>query len=204
MASLALHHSRTLFPKFRFPWQKPAVAAALLPTFLTPQAPFNWAIPSLQSLLELFPPFLLAVPKKKVSHSRKAMRSADKGLKDKHSTYIPSQSSDLPAADAWPLRHRQLPGMWHAKALTSSMCRMLHELDAPVEKGWSYFRGTRRGYSNGAYHWRFYTGNPLICSFVFLGPCDENGEACASYELVASPGQWDLVNAGLVEEEHGL
>ncbi|KAH8086924.1 hypothetical protein HD553DRAFT_282828 [Filobasidium floriforme] len=35
------------------------------------------------SLVELFPPFLLAVPKKKVSHSRKSMRSAHKGLKNK-------------------------------------------------------------------------------------------------------------------------
>jgi hypothetical protein len=57
----------------------------LLPTFLASQKPFNWAMPSLQSLLDLFPPFLLAVPKKKVSHSRKAMRSANKGLKDKKS-----------------------------------------------------------------------------------------------------------------------
>jgi hypothetical protein len=39
------------------------------------------------SLVELFPPFLLAVPKKKVSHSRKSMRSAHKGLKNKTSKY---------------------------------------------------------------------------------------------------------------------
>ncbi|EIW86673.1 hypothetical protein CONPUDRAFT_17616, partial [Coniophora puteana RWD-64-598 SS2] len=37
-----------------------------------------------QSLLDLLPPIILAVPKKKVSHSRKRMRSANKGLKDKH------------------------------------------------------------------------------------------------------------------------
>ncbi|KAF8843951.1 hypothetical protein PAXRUDRAFT_121436, partial [Paxillus rubicundulus Ve08.2h10] len=35
------------------------------------------------SLLELLPPIVLAVPKSKVSHSRKSMRSANKGLKDK-------------------------------------------------------------------------------------------------------------------------
>ncbi|KAE9411089.1 hypothetical protein BT96DRAFT_870955 [Gymnopus androsaceus JB14] len=35
-------------------------------------------------LQEFFPRILLAVPKKKVSHSRKAMRAANKGLKDKH------------------------------------------------------------------------------------------------------------------------
>ncbi|KAI5453286.1 hypothetical protein NCC49_006309 [Naganishia albida] len=34
-------------------------------------------------LAELFPPFLLAVPKSKISHSRKSMRSANKGLKNK-------------------------------------------------------------------------------------------------------------------------
>jgi hypothetical protein len=39
----------------------------------------------IDSLVELFPPFLLAVPKKKVSHSRKSMRSAHKGLKNKTS-----------------------------------------------------------------------------------------------------------------------
>lgn len=41
------------------------------------------SLPSLQPLIDLFPPFLLAVPKKKVSHSRKSMRAANKGLEDK-------------------------------------------------------------------------------------------------------------------------
>ncbi|KAJ8596930.1 hypothetical protein M405DRAFT_720099, partial [Rhizopogon salebrosus TDB-379] len=36
-----------------------------------------------RSLLELLPPIVLAVPKSKISHSRKSMRSANKGLKDK-------------------------------------------------------------------------------------------------------------------------
>ncbi|KIJ45296.1 hypothetical protein M422DRAFT_207683 [Sphaerobolus stellatus SS14] len=58
---------------------------ALIPTL---QPYLAWAspilaLPALRSLWELFPPFLLAVPKKKTSHSRKAMRSANKGLKDK-------------------------------------------------------------------------------------------------------------------------
>jgi len=84
MASIALHQTRrTLFPALRSPWATPAIATALLPTFLASQQPFNWAMPTLQSLLDLLPPFLLAVPKKKVSHSRKAMRSSNKGLKDK-------------------------------------------------------------------------------------------------------------------------
>ncbi|EJU01885.1 hypothetical protein DACRYDRAFT_52312 [Dacryopinax primogenitus] len=82
--------------------------AALVTSVLLPQKPSPWSIVGLfkistfqkrvtplgfstvlgagllQNLLDLFPPFLLAVPKKKVSHSRKAMRSANKGLKDKH------------------------------------------------------------------------------------------------------------------------
>ncbi|CAE6513038.1 unnamed protein product [Rhizoctonia solani] len=41
------------------------------------------ALPSLRTLLELFPPIVLAVPKKKTSPSKKRMRSANKGLKDK-------------------------------------------------------------------------------------------------------------------------
>ncbi|CAE6425149.1 unnamed protein product [Rhizoctonia solani] len=40
-------------------------------------------LPSLRTLLELFPPIVLAVPKKKTSPSKKRMRSANKGLKDK-------------------------------------------------------------------------------------------------------------------------
>ncbi|KAI0033158.1 ribosomal L32p protein family-domain-containing protein, partial [Vararia minispora EC-137] len=52
------------------------------PSVAAPGA-FSWTIPPLESILDLLPPFLLAVPKKKVSHSRKSMRSANKGLKDK-------------------------------------------------------------------------------------------------------------------------
>lgn len=60
---------------------------ALLPTFSRYLSPIL-AIPTLQSLMDLLPPFLLAVPKKKVSHSRKAMRAANKGLKDKTSGWL--------------------------------------------------------------------------------------------------------------------
>lgn len=52
-----------------------------LPAFTWPG---SFPFPALLApLLELFPPIALAVPKKKVSHSRKSMRSANKGLKDK-------------------------------------------------------------------------------------------------------------------------
>lgn len=39
----------------------------------------------ISSLLELLPPITLAVPKSKISHSRKSMRSANKGIKNKTS-----------------------------------------------------------------------------------------------------------------------
>jgi len=57
----------------------------IVPAFLT--GSFGLALPSLHSILNLLPSFLLAVPKKKTSHSKKAMRSANKGLKDKNSLY---------------------------------------------------------------------------------------------------------------------
>ena len=68
MATLALRQTQS--PSLFKAWALPQI---------------SWSIPSLQSLLDVFPPFLLAVPKSKVSHSRKAMRSANKGLKDKQS-----------------------------------------------------------------------------------------------------------------------
>ncbi|KAM5535429.1 hypothetical protein V8D89_010951 [Ganoderma adspersum] len=83
-AAVALHQSRAwLSSAVRTPLMRISLAAAFVPAFLASPKPFTWAIPSLPSLFELFPPWLLAVPKKKTSHSRKAMRSANKGLKDK-------------------------------------------------------------------------------------------------------------------------
>ncbi|KAJ6519865.1 hypothetical protein C8R45DRAFT_1204947 [Mycena sanguinolenta] len=74
--------ARPLFSTLFFaPFSTPFAFAAF-PAFLA--ASRTWTFPSLESLLELFPPFVLAVPKKKVSHSRKSMREANKGLKDKH------------------------------------------------------------------------------------------------------------------------
>ena len=82
MAALALHQTRSIFSAFRLPWLTRTTA----PSFLASQTPFNLALPVLQPLLDLLPPIVLAVPKSKVSHSRKSMRSANKGLKDKQST----------------------------------------------------------------------------------------------------------------------
>jgi len=82
MAALALHQTRSFFSTFRLPWLTRTTSA---PAFLTLQTPFNLALPMLQPLLDLLPPIVLAVPKSKVSHSRKSMRSANKGLKDKQS-----------------------------------------------------------------------------------------------------------------------
>ncbi|CAL1695917.1 unnamed protein product [Somion occarium] len=83
MASVALSQARNALPTLRNTFGRAFVAATFLPSVWATQKPFSFTLPSLQSLLELLPPFVLAVPKKKTSHSRKAMRSANKGLKDK-------------------------------------------------------------------------------------------------------------------------
>lgn len=94
MASLALPQSRFLFNALRLSSTRPLLSSALVPSFLRTALPFAWALPTtLGALLELLPPFVLAVPKKKVSHSRKSMRSANKGLKDKQSTCFLSQNA---------------------------------------------------------------------------------------------------------------
>ncbi|KIM22013.1 hypothetical protein M408DRAFT_333132 [Serendipita vermifera MAFF 305830] len=65
------------------------IRASILRPAMTLAMTASWSrhLPGLESLLELFPPWLLAVPKKKVSHSRKRMRSANKGLKDKQNIH---------------------------------------------------------------------------------------------------------------------
>ncbi|KIK43560.1 hypothetical protein CY34DRAFT_803726 [Suillus luteus UH-Slu-Lm8-n1] len=83
MASLALHQTRSFISTFRSSWTQLPVAASLAANLELRQKSFSWALPGLQSLLELLPPIVLAVPKSKISHSRKSMRSANKGLKDK-------------------------------------------------------------------------------------------------------------------------
>jgi len=85
----------------------------------------------LHSLLDLFPPFLLAVPKKKVSHSRKAMRSANKGLKDKKSTY--SLRSRTCLALALRCRRRALSGMRLCQACTPYMSALLLKPEQSME-----------------------------------------------------------------------
>ncbi|KAI0068356.1 hypothetical protein BV25DRAFT_1789754, partial [Artomyces pyxidatus] len=86
------------------------------PSLLAPR-PFNWSIPSLQSLLDLLPPFLLAVPKKKVSHSRKAMRSANKGLKDKlNLVHCPGCGSAKLAHHICPSCYSSINRAWKAKS----------------------------------------------------------------------------------------
>ncbi|KAF9056205.1 hypothetical protein BJ165DRAFT_489084 [Panaeolus papilionaceus] len=110
-AILALRRTPPFFTAFSSQWV-PAVLAAT--SLSIPKA--TWSMPSLQSLLELFPPFLLAVPKSKTSHSRKAMRSANKGLKDKQNI------TNCPACGGVKLAHHvcancysELTRKWKAK-----------------------------------------------------------------------------------------
>jgi large subunit ribosomal protein L32 len=109
--------------------ERPSFAKYLLPTFLA--GSFNLSIPSLQSILDLFPPFLLAVPKKKTSHSRKAMRSANKGLKDKKSTS--SVLDRLGFSLSYHIRHCSLSGLWFTQACASSLRKLLYFPQSPVE-----------------------------------------------------------------------
>lgn len=79
------------------PRQLVAIPSALFASSSSIIFGFSWSIPRLPSLRDLIPPFLLAVPKKKVSHSRKAMRSANKGLKDKQSECTFLESVIMPS-----------------------------------------------------------------------------------------------------------
>ncbi|KZO98370.1 hypothetical protein CALVIDRAFT_41656 [Calocera viscosa TUFC12733] len=85
MAALVAAHfapsasRQSLFQLLHFP----TLYRRILPFTVSPPVAAALGVGLIQHLLDLFPPFLLAVPKKKVSHSRKAMRSANKGLKDK-------------------------------------------------------------------------------------------------------------------------
>ncbi|KAK4687390.1 large subunit ribosomal protein L32, partial [Tremellales sp. Uapishka_1] len=83
--ALALPSSRVFLASLAH--LRPAWSLPCLPSSSTSPLPQNrWytaLIPSLSSLIELFPPILLAVPKSRVTHSRKSMRSANKGLKNK-------------------------------------------------------------------------------------------------------------------------
>ncbi|KAI0307735.1 hypothetical protein B0F90DRAFT_1621107 [Multifurca ochricompacta] len=78
----------------------------------------SWSL-LLPSLHDLIPPFLLAVPKKKVSHSRKAMRSANKGLKDKQNlVHCPGCGSAKLAHHLCPRCYSSINRAW--KAMTRS------------------------------------------------------------------------------------
>ena len=69
--------------------------AAALPSTYAPSSGSWYAplLPALERLGELFPPILMAVPKHKVTHSRKSMRSANKGLHNKTSKFSPRELS---------------------------------------------------------------------------------------------------------------
>ncbi|KAL0951133.1 hypothetical protein HGRIS_007869 [Hohenbuehelia grisea] len=99
-------------------WNQSRFSLLSLPSslaFLQPWAADRLGSP-LQSLLELFPPFLLAVPKKKVSHSRKAMRAANKGLNDKQNIVnCPGCGSPKLAHHLCPNCYSFLNRLWKSK-----------------------------------------------------------------------------------------
>lgn len=90
--------SRFLQPYFRPAWSVncepssssgPAPKSGVAASSATLGGAVGWSwtslMPSLNGLLELFPPFLLTTPKKKTSHMKKAQRSTHKQLKNKTS-----------------------------------------------------------------------------------------------------------------------
>ncbi|KAF7310943.1 putative 54S ribosomal protein L32, mitochondrial [Mycena chlorophos] len=87
-------------PLFAQPWRRP-LAFAAVPALLASLR--QWRIPSLS---ELLPPIVLAVPKKKVSHSRKSMREANKGLVDKQNIV------NCPGCGAPKLAHHLCPNCY--------------------------------------------------------------------------------------------
>ncbi|EPT04292.1 hypothetical protein FOMPIDRAFT_1114098 [Fomitopsis schrenkii] len=107
---------------------RPFLAAIpTLPAFLLPA--FEWRLPSLATVLELFPPFLLAVPKKKTSHSRKAMRSANKGLKDKRNiVHCPGCGSPKLAHNICPECYSSLRRAWKSESKQGGG----HDSDVPT------------------------------------------------------------------------
>ncbi|KAF9069063.1 ribosomal L32p protein family-domain-containing protein [Rhodocollybia butyracea] len=112
MASLAFRQSRSiLLPALNIPFFTKPLLPAL---FALPGA---FKLPSLASLLEdIFPGILLAVPKKKVSHSRKAMRSANKGLKDKlNLVHCPGCGAPKLAHHLCPTCYSFLHRMWKSE-----------------------------------------------------------------------------------------
>ncbi|OSD03470.1 hypothetical protein PYCCODRAFT_1434372 [Trametes coccinea BRFM310] len=119
-AALALHQSRSWLATMSAPLARMSFPAAFVPALLSAPKPFSWAIPSLPSLLELLPPWLLAVPKKKTSHSRKAMRSANKGLKDKENlVHCQSCGSPKLAHNLCPRCYREINVSWKTKSRTA-------------------------------------------------------------------------------------
>lgn len=77
------------------PTRAPSLSFAPI-AFTTLPLPAAFQLPSLASLFpdslealrELLPPWVLAVPKSKTSHSKKSMRSSGKGLKEQQGAFV--------------------------------------------------------------------------------------------------------------------
>jgi len=117
MAAISLQQTRMIIPSFKLSLSHRLLSATtLIPSLLSTARPLSWGFPTFQSLLELFPPFLLAVPKKKTSHSRKAMRSANKGLEDKRNlVHCPGCGSPKLAHHLCPECYSSVNRAWKAK-----------------------------------------------------------------------------------------
>lgn len=75
---------------------------------------------------ELWDGLLLAAPKKKVSHSRKAMRSANKGLKDRVSTYLCATLQILTKQTSFTVRRARVRSCSTTSASTATRTLRVH------------------------------------------------------------------------------
>ncbi|KAN0125221.1 putative 54S ribosomal protein L32, mitochondrial [Russula decolorans] len=107
------------------PRQLLAISSAFFPSSSSSIFGSSWSIPLLPSLRDIIPPFILAVPKKKVSHSRKAMRSANKGLKDKQNlVHCPGCGSVKLAHHLCPHCYSSINRAWKSKSRSDGSASM--------------------------------------------------------------------------------
>ena len=135
MATLARQTRRIFLPTIQSNLSQSLFASSLIPTILQRLA---WPIiPAAQSLLQLFPSFVFAVPKSKISHSRKSMRSANKGLKDKQSSWYHFWVAPFLH---WVPRYCELSRMRRTQTCSQSLFQLLYFSQSDMEKqekaGW--------------------------------------------------------------------
>lgn len=128
----------------------------------------------LDDLKQLLSPWLRAVPKSKTSHSKKKMRSSNKGLKEQqgalHTNEMPEKGrkKKLTLSRVCCIRNRRLSKLWCCKTSTSSVPFLSHRLPSNATPKRKRELGRERDY-----HSEFSLKLTLISwaclSWLFLG-----------------------------------